>query len=422
MASFNHLKAPHFIYRIFSPLLIIFWLAHAVIHSFQHKLWLYLPHRLGFTPKPRHNSLWVHASSVGEVNLMATLCNHLLNKGYKIHLSTFTATGYKRAQHLFNNDVTISILPIDCWPISHIFSARLKASCALITETELWPETLFQIAKTDIPIIHINARLSNKSLKAPYFIKQLLIRTLSYFSIHLTRSKTDISNFMKLGVAKNKIKILGNLKYASPTKELIDYEDIIKKPYLLFASSHENEEVQFCSMLLQNKTVLPLLVIAPRHPQRSSDIIKALKKAGHLAKDIAIRSQKQTIQKHTKIYIADTLGEMPALYQHALFVIMGGSFVKVGGHNILEAAALGKCTITGPSDFNIKQDIADLNIQNAIIQVKDIEALFHKIKLLLKDPEQVLNTGENAAQLIQQSQYILKNYLIIIQSFLQSKP
>jgi len=416
MPTVSGLKPPSFVYRLLSPVLFLFWLIHAVIHAYQTKTWRYIPQRLGFIPKPVKNSLWLHASSVGEVNLIQPLCERLISKGHLLTITTFTATGLQRAEELFSSTACISALPIDCWPISSLFRAKLKAKAAIIAETELWPETLFQMANAHIPLIHINARLSKKSLKTAKPILNLLKQTLAYFNVHLCRYPEDIADFKAMDVTEAQLKVLGNLKYATHKNSDTYLNNLINQPYILCASTHDNEEVQLSALIHSKNESFPLLVIAPRHPKRCADIIKALKDHSILEKHIAIRSKNQPISSATKIYLADTLGEMKALFHHAELVIMGGSLVNIGGHNILEPAALAKCIVTGPSDSNIKNDVKALIEHDAIIQVNNFHQLSNEINTLLKQPEHRRKMGENALAYVQSFDQILERYVDHIES------
>ncbi len=416
MRTGNNFHPPPFLYRLLSPILFLFWFIHACIHAYQYQSARYLWQRLGFIPKPGKHTIWLHAASVGEVNLIQPLCHALLKQGYNVYISCFTASGLQHAHKLFSGKVCITALPIDCWPLSRFFRARLKPQCALIAETELWPETLYQMAQTHIPVIHVNARLSEKSLHAPAAIRSLLVQTLSYFSVHLCRYDDDIKAFMQMGVKTSNIQVMGNLKHAGMSKQTQVPPDIVKQRYILCASTHDNEEIQISSSLLNNIPNMPLLVLAPRHPKRSSAIINALHQAHFHHADIAIRSKNQPITAQTKIYLADTLGEMQALMQHAELVIMGGSFVPVGGHNILEPARLSQCIITGPSDNTIKHDVKALLSRQGIVQVNTLEALNDTVKELLNKPELRQQLGNNALLYCQSFSDILNRYVAYIEA------
>lgn len=408
------LKPPGLKYRLLSVALFFFWIVHALWHGVKYRQFNYLWKRLGLSPGTRGPHIWVHASSVGEVELVRPLLG-VLSKQHAILLTTFTASGYQHAERIMPETITIQILPIDFYPISKAFIHRHAFKLALIAETELWPETLYLLKASSVPLLQVNARLSAKSLQSARWIRQILQQTLEYFDLHLTRSQKDVEKFMLMGVDQNKISITGNLKYAHSGED-IQYENLIGRPYILFASTHSPEELLF-AQLLKTHSVKDLMVIAPRHPQRASEILKSLQTLGL---SIQQRSQKEGISEHTQLYLADTLGELKALMAHARLVVMGGSFADIGGHNVLEPARLGKAVITGPSDSNIRHDLELLLQHQAIIQVANEDELRHQLNTLLDHPQAVEKLACNAKNLVAGQDHILDDYLQAIESQLKN--
>ena len=419
----SNIKAPALSYRLLSLALFFVWLLHAVIQSVKHKDISYLLQRLGISKnKILPNAIWVHAASVGEVELVKPLIS-VLSESHSIVLTTFTPTGNQHAKRIMPPEVQVTALPIDFMPICLFFILRNQFKLGLVAETELWPETLYSFKKLNMPLIQINARLSDKTLNNPYWLKQILSRTLGYFDAHLTRSEADVVTLKSMGVYASRIKICGNLKYANfEDIENQDNTNLIDRPYLLFASTHDIEEKIFADVvqsLASDETISDpakrLMVIAPRHPHRASDIKISLQSLGL---NLSQRSKGEVISDQTQIYLADTLGELKPLMAHARLVIMGGSFTNVGGHNILEAAQLGKAVITGPSDDNIKQDISLLKQHDAIIQVDSQSELQLQLKELLTHPERINELAANARIVISKQQHVLKNYLSTINTSL----
>ena len=279
-------------------------------------------------------------------------------------------------------------------------------------ETELWPELLYQAVRKKIPIIQVNARLSDKSLKAPIFIRSQLRKTLTYVCLHLTRNENDKGNLLALGALPECIKIIGNLK-SRPSAPNIT-ERLVDRPYLLLASSHADEEFELLQKRPEKFKTL-LTVIAPRHPKRSKDIQQQL---DQLNIHYAVRSLAQPITPVTEVYLADTLGELKQFMAHAQIVIMGGSFDQTGGHNLIEPANLGCAIITGPSDSNIRQDIDLLGRDRGLLQVTDIVDCWQKVNGLIDDTEQATTLGENARISVQQQSNIGKAYLAEIAPYL----
>ena len=407
------LQSPGIIYRLISFLFLPLWLAHAIWHGHKQKFSGYLKSRLwGSKKKSMQPLVWVHAASVGETEAVTPLIRALCNQGEAILFTSFTATGYRTIEHNFGDSVEPGIIPIDIGWICAGFIQQRNIKLCLLMETELWPELLYQTARRGIPIVHLNARLSRKTLKSPRLIHNLLHRTMRYISLYLTRNDNDRGNLIQLGAPQEKIKIVGNLKSAIDLSP--NYPRIIERDYLLLASSHDNEE----SLLLAHRPASVeklLIVIAPRHPTRSKALQQQLSRLGI---NYSTRSLSQPITPQTEVYLADTLGELKALMAHALIVIMGGSFDQTGGHNIIEPASLGCAIITGPSDANIREDIELMGKGSGIIQVTDITACWQNIEYLLENPNKAKELGVQAHRAVSQRAGILEDYLNEIKPYL----
>ncbi len=408
-----NLQSPGSSYRLLSILLLPLWLIHALWHGHKQGLRQYLALRFwgrkGVRKKPL---IWVHSASVGEVEAISPLVHALLKQGEAILFTSFTASGYKTIRRNFTDRIESGIIPVDfVWFCRRFFWLHPIKLC-LLMETELWPELLYQAARNDLPIIQLNARLSRKSLEAPVFIRYLLRRTMEYISLHLTRNAVDRKNLMQLGANPRNIKLIGNLK--SSEEGSITLPNLIKRDYLLLASSHEGEERMMFEQRPPDAAKL-LIVMAPRHPTRSKAIQQQLTKLGV---DYAVRSQTQAISPRTQVYLADTLGELKALMMHARIVVMGGSFDQTGGHNLIEPATLACPIITGPSDSNIQDEIELLGDGIGIIQVSSMTECWQKIIGLLKGPDQAIALGNRARQAIGKAPDILEAYLAEIRPYL----
>jgi len=406
-------QSPGSSYRLLSLLLLPFWLIQAIWHGHKQELAQYKSLRFcarkGVSKKPL---VWVHSASVGEVEAILPLVRALLDQDEVVLFTSFTATGYKTIRRNFADRVEAGIIPVDFVWFCRRFFHRYPIKLCLLMETELWPELLYQAARNNLPIIQVNARLSRKSLEAPVFVRYLLRRTMEYISLHLTRNDNDRGNLIQLGALQNKIKIVGNLKSAIEPSP--DYAKLIERDYLLFASSRDDEENLLLSQRPEGFEKL-LIVIAPRHPTRSKAIQQQLSQLGL---NYSIRSQSQNITAQTEVYLADTLGELKALMAHARVVVMGGSFDQSGGHNIIEPAALGCAIITGPSDSNIREDIALLGDGVGIYQVQDMAECWEKITLLLDNPDRLRELGDHASSIVRNQSAVLDRYLAEINKFI----
>ena len=408
-------QSPGISYRLLSLLLLPLWIFHAILHGKKNSVQRYYRLRcFGQHNLNRRQQVWVHASSVGEIESITPLVEDLLTQGESILFTSFTATGYSTIQNNFSDRVEASIIPLDfivpCWR----FFRQQPIKCCLLMETELWPELLYQTAKKGIPIIQVNARLSDKSLKAPLFIRSQFRRTLDYITLHLTRYDSDKTNLIALGALPEKIKIIGNLK-THPTNT-IKTDRLVERPYLLLASSHANEELEFlqqCPEALKQN----LIVIAPRHPKRNYDIQQQLNQLGI---KYSVRSLSQPVTNNTEVYLADTLGELKQFMAYAQVVVMGGSFDQTGGHNLIEPANLGCAIITGPSDNNIQQDIELLGQSRGVLQVDNMSSCWDQIDDLIRNPAkaEALRTSAKAAVLQQAN--IGQAYLAEIKPYLSA--
>jgi 3-deoxy-D-manno-octulosonic-acid transferase len=395
-------------YRLLSIPLYLFWFLHALKHGFKHGLPRYLAMRMFGLEGGSAERIWVHASSVGEVRAVTPLVKALMQRGESILFTSFTATGYQAIQHNFSDSVCSTVIPFDHrWHCRRFFRQH-KIKLGLVMETELWPELMYQARRHDIELLLVNARLSSKSLKAGKFIRTLLSTTLSYFAQILTRSKMDHDAFTSLGVSEDRITIVGNLKSHSETS--IPQSRIIERDYLILASSHSGEEQQFLAARPSEFSHY-LLVLAPRHPDRSSNIQAQIEGLGM---SCSVRSKAEPITRETEVYLADTLGELKLLMTHARVVIMGGSFDTTGGHNLIEPANLGRAIITGPSDSNIAEDIKMLGPDQGVLQVENMAGCWAAIVELLDHPERAEALGREAQSRLAQQPDIIQQYLAAI--------
>ena len=320
--------SPGLFYRLLALPLYPFWILHAIRHGRRHGLGSYLSMRSGGGAESTYR-VWVHASSVGEVGAVTPLVRALLRRGEAVLFTSFTATGFNAIHDRFGDryggSLGSGVIPFDnCWHCRRFFS-RHRIQTGLIMETELWPELLYQARRAGVDLLQVNARLSQKSLATRGYLRRLLRNTLAYFDLILTRNARDVEALASLGAPLERIRIVGNLKAqadpAPPPPRLIE------RDYLVLASSHDGEERQF---LAAHTTAGGdcLLVLAPRHPERSEAIQQQV---GDLGLSLAVRSKGQPVTAATEVYLADTLGELKAFMAHARLVVMGGSFDDTGG-------------------------------------------------------------------------------------------
>lgn len=391
---------------LFTPLVVIF----AIYQAWKNRDRQYLKQRLGFFGNLSYeNSVWIHAASVGEVNAVMPLINILHQRDPKKHiiLSTGTPTGGQVARGSLPENCTQVYLPFD-WKFSvKRYLKAIKPCCAIIMETELWPTLYDQCASKDIPIVIINGRVSEKTTQTNAWMYKLYSETLEKVSMIYARSEHDANGFITIGAPSSRIKVLGNIKFAQENIIHTVMGSPISRPFVLAASTHDDEEFQISKLWQSISHSKQLLVIAPRHPQRLNKILKQLKPL-HL--NIAIRSRGDDIGDSTDVYIVDTLGELVRFIANAELVFMGGSLVPKGGHNIIEVARFAKPLIFGPYMDNFYDEAALFLDNRAAIQVNSWGNLAEVLPDLLQNPEQGIELGKNAEMLLKNLADIANRY------------
>ncbi len=401
------MKLYRMVFYLALPFLVIYTSARAA----QDGGTRYLRQRLGMRLPSLQNPLWIHCASVGEVLAVAPLLELIMRKHTEIAIvvTTNTSTGARVLRHNFGDRITHAYLPLDFRGGVRRFLQQVNPRCALIFETEIWPELFHQCDMFKLPLFIVNGRLSKRTLQAPGFVRALYAETLNRVVGILARSKEDARSFKSLGAQQDRVIMLGNLKFARPdnwTPERL--VNPIGRAYWLAASTHADEEVRVAQTWKKVHSGDHLLVIAPRYPRRGIGIARKLTALGW---QVSLRSRNDPITTATQIYVVDTLGEMPAFMQHAQFVFMGGSLVNRGGHNILEPAQLGKAVVIGPYTSNFNAEVQALVEHDAILEVQDEEILADTIKTLLANENLRVLIGARAKALTHASAGMAHLYL-----------
>ena len=361
-----------------SPLLLGWLLREA----WQQKSLAHLASRLGKT-RSIQADIWFHCASVGEINALAPLALSLHQQGKRLLITSFTTTGLAQAQRRFSvlTGVELCLLPMDWqWTVKR-FLARLDCPQLVIVETEFWPNLIQLAHQKTMRISLINARITHKTLQTPHWWQRLLVGLLDEaIDQILCRNAQDLNDFRQLGVTKNHLKVLGNLKWCDAIDTALPH--LYSAPYVVFASTHHPEEIELARLWHKNNN-LPKLVIVPRHPKRGAEIVQRFQAEGMT---ISQRSHKP--DSTDGFLLADTFGELTAWMAHAELVIMGGSFAPKGGQNPLEAVRLGKLVLCGPDMRDFVVEVAQLSAMGALFQVNTMSELMTEISQRLRQPEQ----------------------------------
>ena len=371
------------IYRVILLLLLPVLLLALLIRSISNTEYRQrLSERLGFisfkqsSKSDSKGGIVVHAASVGEVIALTPFVEQLLTQypHLPITITTFTPTGSAQVSKQFGSRVQHSFLPLDVFPCTSIFLARLQPKLIIFMETELWPNLIAQCAKKQIKLLLINGRLSANSMKSYRKISKIITPTLNQFDKILCQSQDNLENFLSLGASPMRCQVSGNLKFdISINKATREKQTKLAKllppnrPLWLVASTHQgDEEIALKAFqTLQSQFPQLLLVIVPRHPERFNSVASLCKEQGY---SLVKRSENLAVTQQD-IWLLDTLGELMAAYALADIVTMGGSFSDIGGHNPLEPALFKKPIIVGPNMSNFTDVLAQLKQNQGIVQL-----------------------------------------------------
>jgi len=406
-------------YRVLSFLLGPAAFGHVVYRSFKDGGRRYFLQRLGLSyPLAKTPSILVHCASVGELSaarpLLSELCRRLPD--HQLVISTNTPTAARLASGLSHQGVMHVYMPLDYpFAVSKLLS-RIHPSSVLILETEIWPTLLFQTAKKRIATAIINGRLSSRTLRVHRLLRNEYRSSLRNLAAILARSEEDRLKFLELGAESRTTHTVGNLKYAAARTGMRPQPTAIRRPFVLAASTHEGEELQLVHHLPLLKQNNFLLVIAPRYPARGKQLCHQLQQKNL---HVDMRSRQDRVSDRTDVYIVDTLGELDSYLNEAVLVFMGGSLIPRGGHNILEPAGFGKCTIVGPHMDNFSLETRELMQAGGIIQVSDNLDLGVQLARLVNDNRTRDHYGANAQQFIQQNSPVLGHYMKHLQPLLK---
>ncbi len=368
----------------------------------------------GFTPalKTSVQPLWIHAVSVGEAIAATPLIKALKqqNPQQPILVTTTTSTGAEQIAKL-GDLVEHRYMPIDFSFAVNGFLKAINPSKLLIIETELWPNTLHTVGKRDIPTYVVNARLSEKSCQGYAKIKPVFTELSKHLTKVLCQTQADADRFARLGINQERLCVTGSIKFDIQISDEIKHQgqelrQLLgnDRPIWIAASTHKGEDEQ---VLDAHKEVLKehpnaLLILVPRHPERFDTVFELSKNSGFKS---VKRTSNKTVSAETQVYLGDTMGEMLVLMGAADVCFMGGSLLgnKVGGHNVLEPAALGVPVITGPSYYNFKEIVDTLRGEQGIVVCEPMQ-IGNSIMRLIDDSTEYQLLQNSASNVVQSNQ------------------
>jgi 3-deoxy-D-manno-octulosonic-acid transferase len=417
----------YFLYSLLLTLGVVALLPRFVIDAFRHGKYVQgLSERLGQLPAVEASGrpvIWLHCVSVGEAQAARPLAQAILDKfpTHALVVSTTTLTGQRIARDVFRSDATtVFYFPFDwAWTARRSLRA-VNPSIVLIMETELWPNFLRECRKLGVPVAIVNGRLSERSFRRYSLIRRFVKRIVNHLELALMQTEQDAERMRGLGLASNRVFVSGNVKFDAPddagqqplTEELRErfhFDD--GRPLFVAASTHSPEERIIVEAFTQLRSThgneQVRLLIAPRHPERFAEVAALLESSGLVwERRSGARSPGDSA---CDVILLDSIGELRAVYPLARIVFVGGSLSQTGGHNILEPAMVGACTVTGAHTFNFKAIVRAFLEANALVQLpplseKDAPSVLAKtLKGLLANDERRQAIGRCAQAVVEQN-------------------
>jgi 3-deoxy-D-manno-octulosonic-acid transferase len=378
-----------------------------------------LTQRLGLVPLRLYvlirlrEVIWIHAVSVGEVLAATRLVAELsatLGDEWVVVVSTTTATGQMLAQERFGT-ARVFFYPLDIGWAVRAYLKVLQPRMLVLMESELWPRMLVECGRTGVPVAVVNARVSDRSFARGMRVRAIWGRALRRVTLFLAQSGEDARRLVAMGAREESMRVAGNLKYdvrapkQSRVVELIR-EAVRDRPVVVAGStagSGEDEEER--ALMLHWPSVLKaipeaVLVVAPRHPERFAAVYSVMKEHGTVRATELLAGTAGPVVQGGNILL-DTIGDLSAVYGMAQVAFVGGSLVRKGGHNPLEAAQFGVPVMMGPSYENFRDVVERMQGVDGILILEKPEDLGHALITLLTNREMAAAIGERGREVFE---------------------
>ena len=337
-----------------------------------------------------HPVIWVHAVSVGETRAAEPLINALLDDypGHTILLTHMTPTGRATGRSLFGSRQRViqCYLPYDTgWMVGR-FLDHFKPRICILMETEVWPNALVQCERHRVPVALVNARLSERSLKKAQRLSALMAEAAQRIACVGAQTEADAARLRQFGARD--VHVTGSIKFdVTPPEDILARgarlrTQIGPRPVLSCAITREGEEALILDALRKHDLGAALLLVVPRHPQRFDDVARLVQDAGLSMRRRSLLGD-DPLPPDVQVLLGDSMGEMFAYHAAADVVFIGGSLLPLGGHNLIEACAVGKPVLIGPHTFNFAAVTDDALAAGAALRVRDAgDMLAHAVRLL----------------------------------------
>ena len=371
--------------------------------------------------RPPGPLVWIHGASVGELVSVLPLIERISARDLNVLVTSGTVTSSDVAAKRLPVGVIHQFAPLDVPLYVRRFFHHWQPDLALFVESDLWPNRIVEASRRRVPMILINGRLSENSYRRWRHLPAAITNLLQRFDLCLARTPADAERFGALGAPR--LITTGNIKFDVPAPSCHEgnlaslKRAIGERPVMAAASTHEGEESAIVAVHKQLAPNFPglLTVIAPRHPERGPGIADMIAAAGLKAR---LRSRRQMPDAQTDIYVADTLGELGLIYRLAPVVFIGGSLVRHGGQNPIEAAKLGAAIAHGPHLWNFAEVYAALDEARGAELVSDESRLTGVLGMLLAHPTARERMATNAYNTVQDLGGALERTLSSLEPYL----
>jgi len=383
--------------------LVTLWVPLALVRRFTRGVPLNARARLGGAVPigAGRPSAWLHAVSVGEAIATAPLIEGLrrLHPELPVVMTTVTNTGAQIVRKRFAGLVTHRFFPLDLPWVARRVATSINPAFLICMETELWPNTLRALASRGVPVMIANGRISDRSFRRYRLVRRFLTSVLADVRVFAMQSDEDARRIIALGAHPERVVVTGNIKVDAPVADPAGTVDLWRRLLALSpgqrvwiaGSTHAGEEDPVLEAHRAALAEFPelVLVIAPRHPERTAEVLALLARRGWPS---VRRSELPFAVTSTSIpvppiIVLDSVGELATLYAIADVVFVGGSLVPVGGHNLLEAAQRRRPVLVGPHTGNFRESSSMLESAGAALVVRDASELARELRRLLADPD-----------------------------------
>lgn len=368
--------------------------------------------------------IWLHCVSVGETRAAEPLIKALLSQypAHQILLTHTTPTGRATSEQLFGDHVTRVYLPYDVPFAVARFLQHFKPVVGALMETELWFNLIAGCKQRNIPVLLVNARLSEKSATGYAKLGQLLTQGLQNLSAIAAQTKADASRLQSLGAAE--VSITGNIKFdvaphgtAHGLGAQLRQQLGTTRPVFLAASTRDGEEALILEAVSLANIPDLLTIIVPRHPQRFDAVAEQLKKANQpFMRRSALNGV--AVPSSTRYLLGDSMGEMFTYYASCDIAFIGGSLLPLGGQNLIEACSMGKPVLVGPHTFNFEEATKMAIATGAADRVQNVEELSQKLQQLFANAQQRQAMCDASIQFSEQNRGATQKTLNVLQAYI----